>query len=103
MRAALLALALCGCATIGHVKVDGWPELKVIEHHVRHVDMVDRCASYAGTEGCALFYLSRGECHIYVSAEFPSARVLEHERLHCAGYDHMGSGNMRRMLKRWEK
>jgi hypothetical protein len=65
--------------------------------------MLERCSKYAvATMGCAEFYLSRGECHIWVSAEFPDRGVLEHERLHCQGHDHVGSIAMRDMLGRWK-
>ncbi len=55
---------------------------------------------FGAPEGCALFLFDKGEAHIYVSAELPSNIVLEHERLHAAGYDHIGSTNMQRALER---
>jgi hypothetical protein len=99
--------ALTGCTVIDrHERVPGWPELKVIERHVSHQEMRDRCSKYApplsAPEGCTLFYLDQGEAHIYVSKEFPLPSVLEHERLHAAGYDHIGSSGMRRMLVAWK-
>ena len=104
--AALLAAGLGGCSVMNtHEPVPGWPQLKVVEHHVSHAEMRDRCARYVSPfsfpEGCTLFYLDRREAHIYVSAELPSPGVLEHERLHAAGYDHVGSTNMRRVLEQW--
>jgi hypothetical protein len=97
---------LSGCAVIdSHKRVEGWPELKVVEHHVSTEEMRERCIKYVGPltspEGCTLFYLDRGEAHIYVSKDFPSAFVLEHERLHAAGYDHIGSDGMQQMVERW--
>jgi hypothetical protein len=102
------ALLVSGCSVIdSHKRVEDWPELKVIEHHVSTHEMRDRCAKYVGPlmtpEGCTLFYLDRGEAHIFVSKEFPSERVLEHERLHAAGYDHLGSEGMQRMVERWRE
>lgn len=111
MRSCLAVLlacgALAGCSVMNqHEKVPGWPELKVIEHHVLHAEMRDRCqpavSKLAWPEGCVYFYLDQGEAHIYVSKEFPSEIVLRHERLHAAGYDHIGSTNMRRILERWK-
>jgi hypothetical protein len=103
----LLSGALAGCSVMnGHEKVAGWPELKIIEHHVPHAEMRDRCqravSLFASPEGCTYFYLDRSEAHIYVSKEFPNEMVLRHERLHAVGYDHIGSKNMLRMLENWK-
>ena len=104
--AALLAAGLAGCSVMNtHEPVPGWPELKVVEHHVPHAEMRDRCARFVSPfsfpEGCTLFYFDRGEAHIYVSGELPTPGVVEHEHLHAAGYDHIGSKSMRRMLEQW--
>jgi hypothetical protein len=101
-------ISLSGCAVINqHQRVAGWPDLKVVEHHVSHEEMRARCtrfvAPYMSPEGCTLFYLDQAEAHIYVSKDFPSRHVLEHERLHAAGYDHIGSDNMKRVLARWKE
>jgi hypothetical protein len=109
LSAVLLAAAMLfasGCTTVdGHRKVEGWPELKVLEHHVSQQELFDRCIKavppLSTPEGCTYFFLNRGEAHIYVSKDFPNSRVLEHERLHAAGYDHMGSNGMQRMVDRW--
>jgi quinol monooxygenase YgiN len=105
---AAAALLLSGCSVIdSHKRVEGWPELKIVEHHVSTREMRDRCTKYVGPlmspEGCTVFYLDRAEAHIYVSQDFPSAYVLEHERLHAAGYDHIGSEHMARVLENWKK
>ena len=100
--------ALVGCATIDqHVPPpDGWPALRVIEHHVPHAVMRDRCSRYvpwyASPEACAEWHFIRRECHIYFSADFPPpAWMVEHERLHCLGYDHPGGTAARDALARW--
>ena len=103
---AVLAAGLGGCSVMNtHEPVPGWPQLKVVEHHVSHAEMRDRCARFvspfSSPEGCTLFYLDRGEAHIYVSGELPTPGVLEHERLHAAGYDHVGSSNLVRVLQAW--
>jgi hypothetical protein len=102
-----LSVSLSGCAVINqHAPVAGWPDLKVVEHHVSHQEMRERCVRFMAPgmspEGCTLFYLDQNEAHIYVSKDFPSQHVLQHERLHAAGYDHIGSENMQRMLARWK-
>jgi len=103
---AAVSAALAGCSVIdGHQRIAGWPELKIIEHHVAHTEMRDRCqravSAFSSPEGCTYFYLDRREAHIYVSKDFPTPWVLAHERLHAAGYDHVGSTNMQRMLADW--
>ena len=104
----LLPAALGGCAVIDqHQKVAGWPELKVIEHYVAAPEMRERCRPYAPPFsvplGCTLFYLDQSEAHIYLSKDFPAQWILEHERLHAAGYDHVGSTSMQQMLENWKR
>jgi len=94
-----------GCTTIdSHNRVPDWPDLKVLEHHVSNKEMRDRCVPYMGPwmspMGCTLFFFDLGEAHIYVSKEFPSQSVLEHERLHAAGYEHAGSVSMQALLNK---
>jgi len=86
-----------------HQRVDGWPELQIVEHFVPHRDMQDRCARYVGfgmvPEACAEFDLAARKCHIWFSADSPPLGfVRRHERLHCAGYDHVGSTAMQQFL-----
>jgi len=101
-----LSAALTGCAlTIdSHRQVPDWPELKVVEHHVSHDEMFERChrfvPRFSAPEACTLFYFDRGEAHIYVT-ESVNGFILRHERLHAAGYDHVGSDHMRRALEAW--
>ena len=102
-----LGLSLSGCAAINqHEPVAGWPELKVVEHHVSTQQMRERCMRFVGPlsspEGCTLFDLDQSEAHIFISKDFPNPLVLEHERLHAAGYDHLGSNHMQRVLARWQ-
>jgi hypothetical protein len=103
-RLALLAVLLAGCTAIGHERVAGWPRLEIVEHHVPHAEMRDRCARYTGfgmsPEACAEFDLVNRKCHIWYSADFPPQPfIVEHERLHCAGYDHAGSKAMANWLR----
>ena len=101
----LLAALLAGCTTIEkHERVEGWPKLQIVEHYVPNSVMRDKCAPYVGfgmsPEACAEFNLYTRTCHIWFSADFPPPRfIVEHERMHCAGYDHVGSSNMARFLE----
>ena len=101
-----LVLCLSGCAVVdSHRQVADWPTLKVVEYHVSEREMRDRCAPYVAPlmspMGCTLYYFDLHEAHIYVSKDFPSQFVLEHERLHAAGYDHIGSDELQTILKDW--
>jgi hypothetical protein len=99
--------AAAGCTTIdSHVRVEGWPELKVVEHRVAYDEMRARCRKYVGPLmtplGCTEFHFGAGEAHIYVTPELPLEGVLAHERLHAAGYDHIGSDHMQRLWREWQ-
>lgn len=101
---AILLCVVHGCTVIGHQKVEGWPKLTVYEHHVPHHEMRDRCVKYAGflmsPEACAELDLETLRCDIWFSADFPPpASFIEHERLHCEGYDHIGSTHLADFLR----
>jgi hypothetical protein len=101
---ALLAALAAGCNAIGHEKVEGWPQLEIVEHYVSHAEMRNRCAPYVGfgmsPEACAEFDLVNRKCHIWFSGEFPPQKfIVKHERMHCQGYDHVGSTGMARYLQ----
>ena len=107
LLAGLIPLAAAGCTMIGHEKVPNWPELKVREHYVAHYIMRDKCTKYVAfgmsPEACAEFDLSAGTCDIWYSSDFPPGQgVIDHERMHCRGYDHIGGGVLTRMLARWQ-
>ena len=106
MRAICLfaALLTAGCTTVGHQRVEGWPALRVVEHHVPHAEMRERCVRYVAfgmpPEACAEINLTAGTCEIWYSADFPPQRwIVEHERLHCQGYDHLGSNVLHQLLQ----
>jgi hypothetical protein len=103
--ALLVPLAAACAATIGHEKVEGWPQLQIFEHYVPHAQMRNRCMRYVGFGttpiACAEFSLAALRCDIWFSADFPPSRaIVEHERLHCAGYDHIGQTTMKDLLAR---
>jgi hypothetical protein len=107
MRKILLMLSmLAGCTVIGHTPPPpDWPALRVVEHRVSSREMADVCYAHvevpmwmrlagANLEGCALVYFDKGECHVWVRGDFPDPLVLEHERMHCRGHDHIGSSDL---------
>ncbi len=96
----------CAWPPIGeHQRVEGWPELQIVERRVAHHAFRDVCvpatAWYLDSQACASFDFRGGRCFIWTSAEFPPpAGVIEHERLHCRGFDHQGSSVMAGLLQR---
>jgi hypothetical protein len=98
---------LQACTTIDmHEPIEGWPELTVYEHYVPHHVMRDRCVKYtawgSSPEACAEFNLAERRCDLWFSADFPPPKAfIQHERLHCKGYDHVGETNMRDYLARY--
>lgn len=103
----LVFLALsAGCTTIGHEKVAGWPTLQIVEHRVPHHVMRDRCVQYVGfgmsPEACAEFDFDRKRCDLWFSADFPPpSYIVEHERLHCLGYEHAGEEGLKEAWDRY--
>jgi hypothetical protein len=103
-----ISALMAGCTIVGHQQVLGWPELRVAEHHVPHHVMRDKCAKYApfgmSPEACMEFNLHAGTCDIWYSAEFPPSKaVMEHERLHCRGYDHVGGSVLKDAVAAWKE
>jgi hypothetical protein len=99
----ILFFVVAGCSTIAHERVEGWPELQIVEHRVPAEEMVSRCQKYTGAAAlplaCAEFNLVARRCDIWLSQSFAPRAIVEHERMHCAGYDHVGSTNMKRFLE----
>ena len=94
-------LLTSACTTIDQHKLpdQDFPTLRIIEHHVDGGKVIDACYKYvplgwkllgAVPEGCAEVDFEANTCTIWVRGDYPSKRVLEHERLHCKGYDHPG-------------
>jgi len=94
----LSAGLLFGCSTIEHVKVEGWPQLKVIEQKVSWPEVIAQCSKYTNPIfwppfACAEIYVEARECRITYAFDW----TLEHERDHCAGMDHPGGTEIARM------
>lgn len=107
-RASLVVLAMVAsaCTMVGHQQVAGWPKMTIVEHYVPEAEMRERCAKYVGfgmsPQACAEFHFGANRCDLWFSADFPPTRAMvEHERLHCEGYDHVGMGTMADMLARY--
>jgi hypothetical protein len=107
-----LILLASGCATAYIDKtrfggrIEGWPRLAVVEHHVSDREMVATCASTLplGVEpaGCAWVDLERRICHLYLGEAVPMhATVRAHELNHCDGRDHIGETALHDLWLRW--
>jgi hypothetical protein len=94
------------CSTVGHERVEGWPELTIVEHRVAASEMYERCRKYVGfgalPMACAEFNLATKRCDIWLIEGFAPRSIVEHERLHCQGHDHPGETGMRDFLARWQ-
>jgi hypothetical protein len=100
-----LIAATAACTSIGHEKVEGWPELEIIERRVSSDEMYQRCSKYVAfgmlPMACAEFNLATRRCEIWLVKDFAPKNIVEHERLHCLGYDHVGETAMRDFLTRY--
>lgn len=98
--AAVLLIVLSGCSTIDrHTPPPaGWPDLTIYEHRVDGAVMHARCKPYVGflmmPLACAEINFAARRCDVWLTPD-SSAFVREHELLHCAGYDHPGSTQLR--------
>ncbi len=68
-----------------------------------HAVMRDRCSKYTSMpDACAEFNFSAARCDIWFSSDFPPSQfVIEHERAHCLGFDHVGSNEMQAMFSKY--
>lgn len=69
--------------------------------------MRDKCSKHVGFGmsplACAEINLYAGTCDIWFSADFPPGdSIIEHERLHCQGYDHIGGNLLKRAHAEWQ-
>ena len=86
-------LALAGCGNLGvHADWDAtpaFPPLDPVYVEVAASELARVCGDYPGMylHGCARRDFEMRTCFIY-TAPRPPAWLLEHERKHCAGYDH---------------
>ena len=108
MKNILPLLLLSGCSMMidGHSKVEGWPQLRVVEHFVPDAEMRERCGHgvpwYGSPIACAELRFSSSECHIIHSKDFPPEEAIRmHEIWHCLGYSHPGDDSMAKYLARW--
>lgn len=92
---AAACLTLAGCGTLPGAVEDDWhaapahPALPPVNVVVPASELPRICGHFPGKQlyGCAQRMFADNICIIYTAAR-PAAWLLEHERKHCAGYDH---------------
>ena len=87
---AALALNLPGCASTDHSEWFEHPThapLRPYHVVVDESELAHACRQDRRLLGCAVRVAVDNVCIIYTPPR-PAAWVLEHERRHCAGYDH---------------
>lgn len=76
--------------------------MAVVEEKVSFDEVQEQCRRFVGwgqwPMACAVFYFQSARCHIFYAFDW----ALEHERMHCLGYDHPGDTSMREALQRFK-
>lgn len=110
MRAIILLVLLAGCTA--HIPIDydnkppsDWPVLREEIVYGTPQQVQGWCAklpeaSRGKVSGCALAYFELNLCRIFLT-EY-NAEYLEHERMHCKGYVHVGEGDRaHQVMTKW--
>lgn len=106
----VIALSACTAINVHQKPPSDWPKLQVSIHKVGFWEMQKICGgSYLSgvlTQymGCAWIYFDKGTCEVYYAADDKesAANVIEHEVMHCEGYDHIGSSTLKDGWEQWK-
>jgi hypothetical protein len=104
-RAAVLAATLSGCTIIDAHRgpPEDWPPLAVVERRASFLDVQRACnpdmpllaSLLVGVYlGCARIHFDASLCEVWL-LEDADAATAAHERMHCAGFDHIGGSVLR--------
>jgi hypothetical protein len=87
--AAIGCVLLSGCAMVREDWLDHptHPPLPPYHIEIAQADLERACGNYPGVYGCAIRLPEDRACLIYTGPK-PAPWLLEHERKHCAGWDH---------------
>lgn len=97
---ALLIVSAAGCSSIDRRTAPpaDWPELRVVVHKSGFMAK-QACDGTIG--GCAVPNFCSRRCDVYL--QFDSKAIEDHERAHCAGYDHPGDDTMKALWAGYKK
>lgn len=106
--ALLLVMALGACTVINEHRAppSDFPELKITVNELGFWETQEKCdwspalVILIGPRlGCAKYDFQKMTCDIYLWVN----SILEHELLHCKGYDHIGSSQIRDHWNEWKQ
>lgn len=103
----LTAVNILGCTTIDmNSKVADWPPLRIEERFLEPADLARSCAPYVGfgevAFACTEWDFDEARITSYYPLN-PPQWLLDHERLHQQGYDHMNSTYMKEEWEEWKE
>ena len=111
MKRAVIAaalLALTGCTVVNEHKLPpaDWPALEITVERNGFWETQEKCGRNVAEVlligpalGCMWVNFDEMRCRIYLWLDV----VLEHEMLHCQGYDHYGSSDLADYWEQWKK
>jgi len=108
LAAAILAVTLTACTAIDTHRQPpaDWPNLEVTVQKVGFWELQRVCGGNLITQyfGCAWIYFATMVCNVFYAADDESAvYVIEHEKMHCRGHDHIGSSMLADGWEKWKK
>ena len=87
------------------MKVDGLDNLKTSIHVVNPGEIYGKCIDSKNVNilnwplACAIIRFDKWTCDVYI-AENSASDTVEHELLHCQGYDH--NGDIQKAFDEWQ-
>lgn len=109
MTITVIFFCLTGCVTTSEITVRwseidthklppvDFPKLSIIVHQVSHTEMLERCKDTVWKPlACAETNFTTMVCDIWYSKDVPPTKaIIDHEELHCKGYDHVDESSIR--------
>lgn len=102
----LIVLLLSGCVMVkmdySYAPPADWPKLEEKLHYIEAIDFPKFCGKlplFKHADGCSVVNFEYEVCYIYLVKK--DDELLEHERGHCRGFDHVGQAGV--SLRAWER
>lgn len=103
-RAALALLLLSGCSVMDYSRAppSDWPALTVTVERMAFGPLQAKCGGnlFVQVLACPWVNFTARTCVIYTSTD--DEAVLDHERDHCRGYNHVGDSRVSDMWRHWK-